>query len=157
MFKAKLNYDGSIEQHKACLVAKGFTQKKSFNYYETYAPVACMASICIIAAIAANNGWKLLQIDITSAYLNGKIDCDIYMSQPPSYIDENNPLKVWLLLKSLYSLKQAGKIFINMYKNANVRQRLYKPILKQKSNQCSIPKLILCVQVDQDKNSIQLH
>ena len=198
MFKTKLNHDDSIERHKARLVAKGFTQKKGFDYYETYAPVACMASIRIIAAIAANNGWKLLQIDIPSAYLNGKIDCDIYISQPPGYIDENNPLKVWLLLKSLYGLKQAGKIwngvlvafllengfiqslsdiciFICIDKNGYIILGVYVDDLQYAGNESATikflaqvtatfemrdlgeAKLILRVQVDQDKSGIQLH
>ena len=198
VFKTKLNHDGSIERHKARLVAKGFTQKKGFDYYETYAPVARMASIRIIAAIATNNGWKLLQIDITSAYLNGKIDCDIYMSQPPGYIDENNPSKVWLLLKSLYGLKQAGKIwngvlvafllengfiqslsdiciFIRIDENGYIILGVYVDDLQYAGNESATikflaqvtatfemhdlgeAKLILRVQVDQDKSGIQLH
>jgi len=97
---------------KARLVARGFTQVYGVNYEETHAPVARTASMRSLFATCAARGWKVHQIDVSNAYLNGEIDMEgIYMRQPPFFVDESNPKRVWLLRKGLYGLKQAGHIW----------------------------------------------
>jgi hypothetical protein len=70
-----------------------------------------MASVCLIIALAAYQNLELKQIDVDSAFLNGMIDAEVYMFQPLSYINQEFPNYVWKLIKSIYGLKQAGKIW----------------------------------------------
>ena len=111
VFKTKRLSDGSVERYKARLVAKGFSQKKGVDFEETFAPVARMASIRVILAIAAHEGLSVEQLDVDSAYLNGVIDAEVYMRQPPGFEDPKYPNRVCHLLKGLYGLKQAGHIW----------------------------------------------
>ncbi|KAL0383262.1 UNVERIFIED_CONTAM: Retrovirus-related Pol polyprotein from transposon RE2 [Sesamum calycinum] len=82
IYKTKLNADGSIQKHKARLVAKGYSQLPGIDYTETFAPVARLDTIRALIAIAANKKWKIYQMDVKSAFLNGYIDEEIYVEQP---------------------------------------------------------------------------
>jgi Reverse transcriptase (RNA-dependent DNA polymerase) len=109
VFKIKHKADGSILKYKARLVAHGFTQIYGIDYYETYSPVAQMASFCMIIAIAAEKDWEIDSFNFNSAYLNGKLDPDeeIYMEFSPGYKPQGKNM-ILLLRKTLYSLKQVG-------------------------------------------------
>jgi hypothetical protein len=111
VFRIKKNADGSIDKYKARLVARGFTQVYGVDYYETFAPVAKLASIRSILAIAARNDWPIDMFDFHSAFLNGELDVDedIYMEQPPNHAAADPDRYVVKLHKSIYGLKQAGK------------------------------------------------
>ena len=87
VLKIKKNSAGEVERYKARLVARGFTQIYGVDYYETYAPVARLASFRILLAIAARNGWPIHSFDFDTAYLNSKFDEneEIYIEQPPGY------------------------------------------------------------------------
>jgi len=85
VFHVKKDADGNISKWKAQLVARGFTQVYGVDYFETFAPVAKLASIHTILAIVARNNWDISMFDFHSAYLNGELDEDIYMEQPPYY------------------------------------------------------------------------
>lgn len=111
VYKIKRDETGNVLAFKARLVAKGFVQKKGIDYWETFAPVAKMTSIRVIFAIAAHEGWDIQQMDVNSAYLKGEIDTDLYMAQPQGYVDKDFPSKVCKLLKGLYGLKQAGRLW----------------------------------------------
>ena len=107
----KKDATGRIERYKARLVAKGFTQVYGVDYYETFAPVAKLASIRTILAIAARNNWPIDMFDFHSAFLNGQLsdDEEVFMEQPPGY-EESDPKKYCVkLYKSIYGLKQAGR------------------------------------------------
>jgi hypothetical protein len=112
VFRIKKNAAGEIEKYKARLVARGFTQIYGVDYYETYAPVAKLATFRLITAIAARNGWPLDSFDFDSAYLNSLLGDElIYLEQPP---DHDNPSKpratwVWKLIKTIYGLRQGAK------------------------------------------------
>jgi Reverse transcriptase (RNA-dependent DNA polymerase) len=86
VFKIKCKADSSILKYKAHLIAHGFTQIY-VDYYETYSPVAQMASFHAIITIAAKKNWEIDSFDFNSAYLNGELDPDeeIYMEFPPGY------------------------------------------------------------------------
>jgi hypothetical protein len=105
VFKTTYGPDGKVNKLKACTIAKGYQQVYSVDFFEIYAPITCMTSICVIIAIAAHSNLELQQIDIDSAFLNGLIDAEIYMSQPPSFEDKKHSNYVSKLLKSLYELK----------------------------------------------------
>lgn len=79
------------------------------DYFETFSPVAKLASFRIILAMAARNDWDADTFDFNGAYLNGELDDneEIYMQAPPGYDSEGEQVK--RLLKSLYGLKQAGR------------------------------------------------
>ena len=85
MFKIKRNADGSIERYKARLVAKGYSQEEGTDYEETYSPVARYTSIRSVLAIANQLDLELHQMDVQTAFLNGALEEEIYMSQPEGY------------------------------------------------------------------------
>jgi hypothetical protein len=110
VFKVKYTTTGAVDCFKARLVAKGFAQCKGLNFDETFAPVTHMTSIRTIIAVATAEGLKIEHLNVDSAYLNGIIDKEIYMHQPPRFMDKNQPNTVCQLRKSLYNIKQAGRI-----------------------------------------------
>jgi hypothetical protein len=79
VYKTKLHLDGTIQKHKARLVAKGYAQKSGIDYNETFAPVARLDTIRTLIALAAQKGWKLFQLDVKSAFLNGVLEEDVYV------------------------------------------------------------------------------
>jgi transposase InsO family protein len=111
VFHLKKDADGKIERYKARLVAKGFTQVQGIDYFDTFAPVARLASIRTILAIAARNGWPIDMFDFHSAFLNGKLDDDeeVFMEQPPGFATHNRLMYCLHLFKSIYGLKQASR------------------------------------------------
>jgi hypothetical protein len=108
VYQTKYASDGSIERHKARLVAKGFSQVEGIDYNETFAPVAKMNPIRLVLALAASHKWEVHQMDVKSAFLHGDLKEEIYMEQPPGYIQNDSSL-VCHLKKSLYGLKQAPR------------------------------------------------
>jgi len=105
VYKTKLNSDGSIQKYKARLLDKGFKQKLGIDYYETYAPVARLETIRTIIALAAQKKWKLYQLDVKSAFLNGYLEEEIYVEQLEGFLVEGGENKVFKLKKALYGLK----------------------------------------------------
>ena len=79
VFKTKLNLDGTVQKHKARLVAKGYAQKPGVDYNETFAPVARLDTIRTLIALAAQKSWKLYQLDVKSAFLNGVLEEEVYV------------------------------------------------------------------------------
>ncbi|KAJ9558789.1 hypothetical protein OSB04_013403 [Centaurea solstitialis] len=109
VFKKKTDMDGNVHTFKARLVAKGFTQTHGIDYDETFSPVAMLKSIRILMAISAYFNYEIWQMDVKTAFLNGKLTEDVYMEQPEGFEDPKNPNKVCKLLKSIYGLKQASR------------------------------------------------
>ncbi|WVZ75489.1 hypothetical protein U9M48_023535 [Paspalum notatum var. saurae] len=109
VFKNKQGEDGMVVRKKARLVAQGFYQKEGIDYEETFAPVARLEAIRILLAFAASKGFKLQQMDVKSAFLNGFIEEEVYVRQPPGFESARFPDRVYKLKKSLYGLKQAPR------------------------------------------------
>src|SRR3954463_1547 len=109
VFKVKLKPDGSVGKHKARLVARGFLQKPGLDYFEVFAPVARHETIRLVIALAANRGWSLMHLDVKSAFLNGPLQEEVYVSQPPGFMKKNKEGMVYKLHKALYGLKQAPR------------------------------------------------
>src|ERR1700678_902798 len=113
VFRAKKDHAGNVVRYKARLVAQGFSQVPGVDYFDTYAPVARLASIRTVLAFAAAEDLETGQIDIKGAYLNGELAENevIYMKQPPGYAvkGSNEKTKVARLWKSIYGLKQSGR------------------------------------------------
>ncbi|KAJ9556642.1 hypothetical protein OSB04_011256 [Centaurea solstitialis] len=109
IFKKKTDMVGNVHTFKARLVAKGFTQTHGIDYDETFSPVAMLKTIRILMAISAYFNYEIWQMDVKTAFLNGKLTEDVYMEQPEGFKDPKNPNKVCKLLKSIYGLKQASR------------------------------------------------
>ncbi|GJW05027.1 retrovirus-related pol polyprotein from transposon TNT 1-94 [Tanacetum coccineum] len=98
------------------LVAQGYNQQEGIDYDETYAPVARLESIRILLAYACTLDFKLFQIDVKSAFLNGFINEEVYVAQPPGFVDFEKPDHIYKLKKALYGLKQAPKAWYDRLK-----------------------------------------
>jgi hypothetical protein len=106
-----------VTRNKAWLVAQGFTQVEGLDFGETYAPVARLESIRILIAYAINHDFKLYQMDVKSAFLNGPLQELVYVEQLPGFEDPNKPNHVFLLHKALYGLKQAPRAWYECLKD----------------------------------------
>jgi hypothetical protein len=95
--------------NKARLVEKGYSQVEGLDFDETFALVARLESIHILLAYATHHGFKLYQMDVKSAFLNGPIKEEVYVEQPPGFEDEEYPNHVYKHHKALYGLKQAPR------------------------------------------------
>jgi hypothetical protein len=107
VFKNKYRSDGSLDKHKTRLVAKGFAQKEGVDYEETFSPTTKWATIRTLFSMATQNGWKIHQMDVKTAFLNGDLKENVFMSQPKGFVVKGQEHKVCKLIKSLYGLKQA--------------------------------------------------
>jgi len=110
VLKVKKDAAGNIVHYKARLVAQGFSQIGSVNYDDTYAPVAKLASMHTVIAMANRLGFEMHQIDIKGAYLNSELQDNkvLYMQHPLGYKSPNTGTRVLCLVKTLYGLKQSG-------------------------------------------------
>ena len=113
IYKIKKKACGKIERYKARLVACGYNQKPGIDYFETYSPVANFSVIRCIIAMAVEKRWRLDQLDVETAYLNGELEEEVYMKQPKGYVEEGKEKFVCKLKKSLYGLKQSGRCWYN--------------------------------------------
>ena len=157
VLRNKYGLDGEIERRKARLVARGFTQRPGIDFHETFAPVARLSSFRTLTALAVENDLTIHQLDITTAYLNGRIEEEIYMDLPElledslTEIAEKTKLKetkniaelhvkairmlnkiktggkVCLLKRGLYGLRQAGRKWHEKF-DAELRQLGMKPL-----------------------------
>jgi hypothetical protein len=109
VFHNKQDEHGVVTRNKARLVAQCFTQIKGLDFGETYAPVAKIESIRILLTYAIHHDFKLYQMDVKSAFLNGPISELVYVEQPPGFEDRKHPNHVYKLHKALYGLKQAPR------------------------------------------------
>ena len=90
-------------------MARGFSHKEGIDYDETFAPVARYSSIRVIISLASVMGWKLHQMDVKIAFLNGEIEEEIYIEQPKGFELHGKESHVCKLKKALYRLKQAPR------------------------------------------------
>ncbi|GKD33720.1 retrotransposon protein, putative, ty1-copia subclass [Tanacetum coccineum] len=106
LFKKKTNIDGNIHTYKARLIAKGFTQTYG---EETSLLVTDIKAIRILIAIAAYYDYEIWQMDVKTAFLNGRLNEDVYMVQPEGFVNPKHPGRVCKLQRSIYGLKQASR------------------------------------------------
>jgi hypothetical protein len=105
----KRDKEGNVVKYKARLVARSFTQRPGLDYGETFSPVVRFETIRALLAMVASKKLKVRQLDVKGAYLNGILTQPIYMEQPCGF-DDGSGL-VCLLIKSIYGLKQAGRVW----------------------------------------------
>ncbi|GKB75044.1 copia protein, partial [Tanacetum coccineum] len=104
------------ELNQARLVAQGYNQQEGIDYDKTYAPVARLESIRILLAYACAIDFKLYSMDVKIAFLNGFINEEVYVAQPPRFIDFAKPNYVYRLKKALYGQKLALKAWYDRLK-----------------------------------------
>jgi hypothetical protein len=149
--RLSLNADGEVKKYKERLVAQGFSQQPDIDYNETFSPVARIDTVRMVLAIAAQNRWIMHQMDVKSAFLNGYLEEEVYVRQPPGYEIDKYRDKVYKLRKALYGLKQASRVWysrIDEYLiSVGLNRSPSEPTLYTKVNQKG-KILIVCLYVD---------
>ncbi|GKF65838.1 retrovirus-related pol polyprotein from transposon TNT 1-94, partial [Tanacetum coccineum] len=109
IYKVKLDELGGILKNKARFVARGYCQEEGIDFEESFPPVARLEAIRIFLAFAAHMNMVVYQIDVKTAFLNGNLWEEAYVSQADGFVDSDNPNHVYKLKKALYGLKQAPR------------------------------------------------
>ena len=151
MFRTKYHADGSIQKHKARLVAKGYAQQQGVDFDETFAPVACFETVRTFLALAAQLNWPMFQFDVKSAFLNGEMKEEVFVSQPKGFVVHDEESKVYKLKKALYGLKQApcawyNKIDSYFHENGFKRSENEPTLYLKKQGDSDF--LVVCLYVD---------
>ncbi|GKE02854.1 retrovirus-related pol polyprotein from transposon TNT 1-94, partial [Tanacetum coccineum] len=115
-----------ILKNKARIVAQGFRQEEGIDFEESFAPVARIEAIRIFVVNAAHKNMMIYQMDVKTAFLNGELKEEVYVSQPEGFVDQDNPLHVYKLKKALYGLKQAPRAWYNMLSSFLLSQHFSK-------------------------------
>nr|GEV92401.1 retrovirus-related Pol polyprotein from transposon TNT 1-94 [Tanacetum cinerariifolium] len=108
-YKIKTNKLGGVLKNKARLVAQGFRQEEGIDFEESFAPVARIKAISVFIANATHKNMMIFQMDVKTAFLNGELKEEVYVSQLEGFVDQDNPPHVYKLKKALYGLKQAPR------------------------------------------------
>ncbi|GJY89565.1 retrovirus-related pol polyprotein from transposon TNT 1-94 [Tanacetum coccineum] len=129
IYKVKLDELGGILKNKARLVARGYRQEEGIDFEESFAPVARLEAIRIFLAFAAHMNMVVYQMDVKTAFLNGNLREEVYVSQPDGFVDKDKPNHVYKLKKALYGLKQAPRACKKelRYLKGTVNQGLWYP------------------------------
>ncbi|GJY78386.1 retrotransposon protein, putative, ty1-copia subclass [Tanacetum coccineum] len=145
LFKKKTDMEGAVHTFKSRLVAKGFTQTYGVDYEETFSPVADIRAIRILIAIAAFYNYEIWQMDVKTAFLNGHLSEEVYMTQPKGFVNPKYPNHK----RSIYGLKQASrqwnKRFDDEIKKFGFTQNRDEPCVYQKASGSYVTFLILYV------------
>ena len=118
VFKVKHDVDGKVERFKARLVAKGYAQKYGIDYDEIFSPAVRFSSIRFLIAFAVQHDMLVHQMDVETAFLNGKLGEEIYMQQPEGYVKPGEKYLVCKLEKSLYGLKQSSRCWNKAFRES---------------------------------------
>lgn len=105
-----------MEHTKLCksrLVAKGYTQRFGRDYTETFSPFIKATTLRLVLDISVSSSWPVQQLDVNNAFLQETLMDEVYMEQPPGFIDKDRPEHVWKLKKAVYGLKQAPRVLYN--------------------------------------------
>jgi len=147
VFRNKLNEHGEVTRNKARLVAQGYSQQEGIDYTETFAPVARLEAIRLLLSYAVNHGIILYQMDVKSAFLNGVIEEEVFVKQPPGFEDLKHPDHVYKLKKSLYGLKQASRAWYDRLSNFLIKNDFKRGQVDTTLFRRTLEKDILVVQI----------
>nr|GEW89194.1 retrovirus-related Pol polyprotein from transposon TNT 1-94 [Tanacetum cinerariifolium] len=109
LWKNKKDEDQTVIRNKARLVAKGYAQEEGIDFEESFAPVARLEAVRIFVAYAAHKSFLIYHMEVKTAFRNGPLKEEVYVSQPDGFVDPDHPKKVYRLRKTLYRLKQAPR------------------------------------------------
>ncbi|WVZ16028.1 hypothetical protein V8G54_013594 [Vigna mungo] len=150
VFKTKYKPNGDIAKLKARLVAKGFLQKPGVDFTNVFAPVARLETVRLVVVVANFQEWRIWQMDVKSAFLNGPLEEEVYVRQPPGFEKEGQEQKVYRLNKAMYGLRQAPRAW-----NIHIDALLTKPGFQKCSVEFGIyvkiigqHMLLICLYVD---------
>jgi hypothetical protein len=129
VYKLKKGVDDKVENYKARLVTKGYSQKEGIDVHEIFSLVVKLVSICVLLALVALLDMELEQLDVKTTFLHGDLDEEIYMEQPEGFVHDRNKRFVCKLKKSLYGMtrppKQWYKKFDSFMVNHNFTRSEY--------------------------------
>lgn len=117
VYTLKYNADGTLGRPKSRLVAKGYHQQPGLDFTDTFSPVIKPTTIRTVLGIAVNRDWPIRQLDVNNAFLQGHLTEEVYMCQPPGFVDPDKPTHVCRLRKAIYGLKQAPRAWYVELKN----------------------------------------
>ncbi|GJV20877.1 retrovirus-related pol polyprotein from transposon TNT 1-94 [Tanacetum coccineum] len=123
---SKTDEFGGVLKNKARLVVQGFRQEEGIDFEDSFAPVARIEAIHIFVANAAHKNMTIYQMDFKTAFLNGELKEEVYVSQPKGFVDQDNPSHVYKLKKALYGLKQAPRAWYDMMSSFLISQQFSK-------------------------------
>ncbi|GKB87421.1 retrovirus-related pol polyprotein from transposon TNT 1-94 [Tanacetum coccineum] len=126
IYKVKLDELGGILKNKARLVARGYRQEEGIDFEESFAPVARLDAIRIFLAYVAHMNMIVYQMDVKTAFLNGILREEVYVSQPDGFVDQDNLNHVYKLKKALYGLKQAPRAWYDLLSKFLLSQEFSK-------------------------------
>lgn len=109
VYKLKKDTEGKVVKHKARIVAKGYVQQYGVDFEEIFAPVTRLETVRLLLALSAKNGWTVHHLDVKSAFLNGELKEEVFVSQPEGFEKPGKEHMVYRLSKALYGLRQAPR------------------------------------------------
>nr|GFC92291.1 retrovirus-related Pol polyprotein from transposon TNT 1-94 [Tanacetum cinerariifolium] len=118
----KLDELGGIIKNKARLVARGYRQEEGIDFKESFALVTRLEAIRTFLAYAAHKNLVVYQMDVNTAFLNGNLQEEVYVSQSDGFVDPDNPNHVYKLKKALYRLKHAPRVWYDMLSSFLISQ-----------------------------------
>nr|GEU74896.1 hypothetical protein [Tanacetum cinerariifolium] len=114
IFKNKKDESSLVIQNKERLVAVGYSQQEGIDYDEMFAPVARIEAIHLFLAYAAHKDFTVFQMDVKTTFLNKILKEEVYVAQPPGFVNKQYPDHVYALDKALYGLKQAHRAWYDV-------------------------------------------
>ncbi|GJY31106.1 retrovirus-related pol polyprotein from transposon TNT 1-94 [Tanacetum coccineum] len=126
IYKVKTDEFSGVLKNKARLVTQGFRQEKGIDFKESFASVARIEAMRIFVANAANKNMTIFQMEVETAFLNGELKEEVYVSQPKGIVDQDNPSHVYKLKKALYNLKQAPRAWYDLLSSFLISQHFSK-------------------------------
>jgi hypothetical protein len=139
-----MGLQGAVVRHKARLVVKGCSQRQGVDYEEVFALVARFEAVRLVIAWAANQGWEVYHLDVKSAFLNGNLSEEVFVMQPPGFVQAGKEEEVYKLKKALYGVHQAPRAW---------NQRLDASLVSLGFQRCPSDPTIYC---RADKNGSRL-
>ncbi|GJZ61065.1 retrovirus-related pol polyprotein from transposon TNT 1-94 [Tanacetum coccineum] len=147
IYKVKLDEYGDVLKNKARLVAKGYRQEEGIDFEESFAPVARIEAIRIFIANAASKNMTIYQMDVKTAFLNGELKEEVYVSQPEGFVDPDHPSHVYHPKKALYGLKQAPQAWYDTLSRFLLDNKFSKGVVDSTLFTWKTGKHILLVQI----------